>query len=258
MGGRSTRRRFSRSSFLGLPLAAVAAVAVAGCSVASGEANIPVPTFPTPAPGELAPGAEPIKIALPDDCAKLMSPEQVGALFGQVLGSVGAHTVRGVPEPSVGRTERVACTYRANGQDTAGDTEGPVLFQLNIGRYVDAGAAKRQWQLNGNAERADAASSKDLTVAGVPALLIGRPDESTLAMAYGVDTLTFVLPAAAPGQNRPATETLPDLAQRVLPALAPTQPPGSRPAASPASPAPAAPAAPEAGRPSAAGPAGTT
>lgn len=255
MGGRRTRRRSTRSSLLGLPLAALAVGVFAGCSVASGDSNIPVPTFPAVAEGP-TPGAEPVKIALPDDCARLMSAEQVGALFGQPLGSVGAQTVRGVPEPSVGRTERVACTYRANGQDTTGGSKGPVLFQVNIGRYVDAAGAKRQWQLNGNAERAGASSSKDLTVAGAPALLIERPDESTLALAYGVDTLTFVLPVAAPGQSRSAAESLPDLAQRILPGLAPTQPPGSRPTAapSPSNPPPATPA----GQPPAAAPAGTT
>lgn len=244
MGGRSTRRRYSRS-FLNLSVAALVAVTLAGCSAASGEPNIPVPTFPVPAAGEAAPGSEPIKIALPDDCARLMSTDQAGALFGQPLASVTAQTVRGVPEPSVGRTERVACTYRANGQDPANSAKGPVLYQLNIGRYGDAAGAKRQWQLNGNAERADARSSQDLTIAGAPAILIERADETTLALVYGVDTLTFVLPVAAPGQNRPAAETLPDLARRIIPALAPTQPRGSMPVPPPV-PGPV----PQAGRPS--------
>ncbi|MDN5919679.1 MAG: hypothetical protein L0I76_32040, partial [Pseudonocardia sp.] len=44
----------------------------------------------------------------------------------------------------------------------------------------------------------------------------------------------FVLPVSAPGQNRSAAETLPDLAKRILPALAPTQPAGSRPTPAPA------------------------
>lgn len=246
MGGRLTRRRSSRS-FLSLSLAVLVACALAGCSSASGDSTIPVPTFPVPAAGGSTPGAGPIKIALPDDCTRLMSADQAGALFGQALASVTAQTVRGVPEPSVGRTERVACTYRSNGQDAANSAKGPVLYQLNIGRYGDAAGAKRQWQLNGNAERADARSSQDLTIAGAPAVLIERADESTLALVYGVDTLTFVLPVAAPGQNRPAAETLPDLARRIIPALAPTQPPGSRPAVAPA-PTPA----PQADRPSAA------
>ena len=154
--------------------------------------------------------------------------------------------MRGVPEPSVGRTERVACTYRATGQ---GDT-GPVLYQLNVGRYTDATAASKQWRSNTNAERSDAASSKDLKVGDAPGVLVERPDEATLALVYGVDTLTFVLPQAAPGQTRPAAETLPDLAQRIIPALAPTQPPGSRPAAPAAPPAPpATPVRAAAGRP---------
>lgn len=244
MAGRSTRRTCSGALSL-LSLLVLAVAVLSGCSTASGDPSIAVPTFPTADPNRPAPGAEPVKIALPDDCARLMSVEQVGALFAQPLGAVSVKTVRGVPEPSVGRTERVACTYRLTGQ---GDT-GPVLYQLNIGRYTDAAAASRQWRSNTNAERADATSSTDLTVGDAPGVLVDRPDEATLALAYGVDTLTFVLPKATPGQTRPAGETLPDLAQRIIPALAPTQPAGSRTTA-PAAPAPpsATPAA-SAGRP---------
>jgi hypothetical protein len=245
MAGRSTRR--TRSGSLSLVAIAVLAVAIlTGCSTASGDTSISVPTFPPADPSRPAPGAEPIKIALPDDCSRLMSIEQAGALFAQPLGAVSVKTVRGVPEPSVGRTERVACTYSLTGQ---GDT-GPVLYQLNVGRYTDAAAASRQWQSNTNAERADATSSKDLRIGDSKAVLVERPDEATLAVVYGVDTLTFVLPQAAPGQTRPASETLPDLAQRVIPALAPTQPPGSRPAAPAAAPAaPSATPAAQSGRP---------
>lgn len=237
MAGRSTRRTRSGSSLL-LLLAVLAAAVLSACSTASGDPSIAVPTFPTADPSRPASGAEPVKIALPDDCARLMSVEQAGALFAQPIGAVTAKTVRGVPEPSVKRTERVACTYRLTGQ---GDT-GPVLYQLNIGRYTDAAAASTQWRSNTNAERGDATSSKDLKVGEAPGVLVDRPDESTLSLVYGVDTLTFVLPKASPGQTRPAAEALPDLAQRIIPALAPTQPPGSRPIAS----APAAPAQPPA------------
>jgi len=234
---------------------------LSGCGIASGDSGIAVPTFA--AEQSTAAGAdEPPPIALPTDCARLMDPEQAGALFGQVLGSVSVQTVRGVPEPSVNRTERTACTYRAGGQAFDGPgNRGPVLYQLNIGRYGDAASATRQWQLNTNAERSNAIASRDVTVGSVPGVLIERPDESTLALVYGVDTLTFVLPVAAPGQNRPASETLPDLAQRIIPALTPTQPPAAAPtppAATPAAtPEPAAPA-PQAGRAPAGGPTGTT
>ncbi|MFP5022070.1 hypothetical protein [Pseudonocardia phyllosphaerae] len=224
-----------------------------------------MPTFPSAAPGAPAPGAAPPKIALPDDCAQLLPTETAGALFGQTLGSVSSQTVRGVAEPSVDRTERTACTYRAGGQDQMtgrAKNTGPVLFELNIGRYGSAKSASTQWQLNANAERGDATGSKDLKIGAVPAVLIERPDETTMIAVYGVDTLTFVLPAEAPGQTRPAGQTLADLAQRIIPALTPTQPPGSRPAAP--APAPAAPAtsgavqsgesAPRAGAPEASGP----
>ena len=239
MGGDRLRRGASRLARVGGSLVVAAAILSACSSGGADQQNVPVPTFPAPAPGQSRPGSEPIKIALPEDCGKLLSVDQAGALFAQPLATVGAQTIRGVPEPSVGRTERVACTYRANGQDPrASTTDGPVLFQLNIGRYKSAAAARTQWQLNANAERSGARSSKDMTVADTPAVLISYGDQTTLSLPFGVDTLTFVLPAAAPGQTRPATGTLTDLAQRILPALAPTQPPGSRPAPPSVSPGP--------------------
>lgn len=275
MAGRSVRRTRSGTSLYPTPRArrrqaallagiALGAGVLSGCGIASGDAGIAVPTFAAGESDSAGSGAEPIPIALPTDCAKVMDPEQAGALFGQILGSVSVQSVRGVAEPSVNRTERTACTYRAGGQANAfgaARNSGPVLYQLNIGRYGDTATATRQWQLNTNAERSDAIGSRDITVGNVPGVLIERPDETTLALVYGVDTLTFVLPVSAPGQNRAAAETLPDLAQRILPALAPTQPPAARPTAAPAeptgTPAGGAPA-PQAGRAPAADPPGTT
>ncbi|MBN9755700.1 hypothetical protein Ae406Ps2_0410 [Pseudonocardia sp. Ae406_Ps2] len=237
---RPSRRR-GRSALAGILLTAV----LAGCGTASGDTGIAVPTFPAEQSGAAQAGRGPVPIALPTDCAQLMDPEQAGALFGQVLGSVSVQSVRGVPEAAVNRTERTACTYRAGGQTQAfggARNSGPVLFQLNIGRYTDAASAARQWQLNTNAERGSATASRDITVGSVPGVLVERPDETTLALVYGVDTLTFILPVAAPGQTRSAAETLPDLAQRIIPALTPTQPPSARPTPTtpPAAPAPRA------------------
>ncbi|WP_156819697.1 hypothetical protein [Pseudonocardia sp. HH130630-07] len=247
MTGRSVRRtrsgtsaqstrRTRRGRVALLAGALLATVVLAGCGTASGDPGIAVPTFSAEQSGAAGAGAEPVPIALPTDCGRLMDPEQAGALFGQIVGTVSVQSVRGVPEPAVNRTERTACTYRAGGQEQAfgARNNGPVLYQLNIGRYGDTASATRQWQLNANAERGDATASRDITVGTAPGVLIERPDETTLAMVYGVDTLTFVLPVSAPGQNRSAAETLPDLAQRIIPALTPTQPPSARPPAVPA------------------------
>ncbi|OLL70903.1 hypothetical protein Ae168Ps1_5406c [Pseudonocardia sp. Ae168_Ps1] len=271
MAGRSVRRTRSGTalqSFSATRRGRVALLAggalvgavLSGCATASGDPGIAVPTFAAEDSASAQSGSAPIPIALPTDCAQIMDPEQAGALFGQVLGSVSVQSVRGVPEPAVNRTERTACTYRAGGQEQAfggggARNSGPVLYQLNIGRYGDTASATRQWQLNANAERSDATASRDITVGTVPGVLIERPDETTLAMVYGVDTLTFILPVAAPGQNRPASETLPDLAQRILPALTPTQPPSARPEP-PATPAPGGPVS-QAGRPASGAPGAT-
>ncbi|GAA1396501.1 hypothetical protein GCM10009613_47820 [Pseudonocardia kongjuensis] len=255
----ATRLRRGRVALLAG--AALLTGVISGCGIASGDPGIAVPTFAAEESTVAGADGGPPPIALPTDCARLMDPEQAGALFGQVLGSVSVQSVRGVAEPAVNRTERTACTYRAGGQAFDGPgNRGPVLYQLNIGRYGDAASATRQWQLNTNAERSDATASRDITVGTVPGVLIERADQTTLALVYGVDTLTFVLPVAAPGQNRPAAETLPDLAQRIIPALTPTQPPTAEPPppATPSATPPAGGPAPQANRAPAGDVPGTT
>ncbi|WP_433507967.1 hypothetical protein ACQP04_16805 [Pseudonocardia halophobica] len=185
------------------------------CSTATGEESLPVPTFTESAAA--GSGAGPTKIALPDDCASLLGADDLGALFARPIGSTALRTIRGVPEPSVGRTERIGCRYSASGQGG-----GNTLLDINIGRYGDAAAAKRQWQLNTNAERSDG-QSRDLSIGAAPAVAVERGTETVLAVVYGVDTLTFVLPAAARAPGAPV-DRLVDLALRVLPKDGATQP----------------------------------
>jgi hypothetical protein len=206
---------------------ALAAAVLAGCATGPAEEPTAVPTFSATASG--APGASAPRIGLPEDCATLLSADDLGAIYGRPLGSTTLRTIRGIPEPSVGRTERIACQYRMSGPGG-----GAPLLDVNVGRYDDADAARRQWQLNTNAERSDG-QSQDLSIGTAPAVAITRRAETQLAVVYGVDTLTFVLPAAArlPG---PPVDRLVDLAQRMLPKDAPTQPtpPDATPAPAPA------------------------
>jgi hypothetical protein len=185
------------------------------CSTATGEEALPVPTFPASAAA--GSGAGPTKIALAEDCGTLLAPDDLGALFARPIGSTALRTIRGVPEPSVNRTERIGCRYSASGPGG-----GNTLLDINIGRYTDAAAAKRQWQLNTNAERSDG-RSRDLAIGAAPAVAVERGTETVLAVVYGVDTLTFVLPAAARAPGAPV-DRLVDLALRVLPKDGATQP----------------------------------
>jgi len=212
-------------------------LAATACSVGPADGQLPVPTFTrssSTAEGTAAP-----KIALPEDCTSYLAADDLGALLARPLGSTAVRTITGVPEPSVARVARVGCRYTASGQGG-----GATLLDINLGRYVDAAAAQRQWRLNTNAERSTG-QSRDLSIGTAPAVLIERRTETVLAVVFGVDTLTFILPAAARAPGAPA-DRLVDLAQRVLPknaASQPTPPPSPTPSPQPEAPPSTAPPA---------------
>jgi hypothetical protein len=139
-------------------------------------------------------------------------------LLGLPLDSVEVRTIVGVAEPSVGRTERVACRY--TGTAAAGPRRGRTLLDLNVSAYTDPGAAMKQWRVNSDAESGE---RRELPIGAASAVLVERPGESLLMVAHGTSNLTFVLPGAGslPVQ-RPPGDTLVDLALRVLPAVAPS------------------------------------
>lgn len=198
-----------------LLLATGLTAACAGASV--GSDRLPVPTFAAPGPTGPARGAGAGPAGkLPDDCARVLSADDLGALFAMPLGSVSLGTVRGVPEPSVGRTERLSCRYTGNGSPAP-------LLELNIGRYTDPISASDHWKLNSDAERAAGGVSRDVSIGSAPAVLVERGTETVLTVVYGVDMLTFVLPGNSAG-GRPAADALVDLALRALPPITATAP----------------------------------
>lgn len=160
---------------------------------------------------------------LPDDCARVLAGNDLGALFGLPLETVAVKTVIGAPAPAVGRTERIGCRYtRAGGRDN--------LLDLNVGSYTDDDAAARQWRTNVDAE--DGAHT-DVALGGARGVLVERPQEAVLMVANGSETLTFVLPERVRIRDLSAGDTLVDLALRVLPAVSQADPPPPMPSAVP-------------------------
>ncbi|MCW0215969.1 MAG: hypothetical protein OJJ54_21695 [Pseudonocardia sp.] len=200
---------------------AVLAAALSGCGLVNAQEpeRLPVPTFSESSSATASAGDGVVDEGLPDDCATLLSADDFAALGAQPVGSVTLRTVRGIPEPSVNRTERVACSYSG----TAGPAKARKLLDLNVGRYTDATAASKQWTLNTAAER-DGSPSRDLVLGSASAVLIERRTESVLAVVYGIDTLTFILPAQEPVAGKAPGDRLVDLALRVLPKVGATQP----------------------------------
>lgn len=184
----------------------------AGCAT-SGAVITPVPTFAVPAAdGSAGPGEADRTGAVPTECGDMLSAADLGALLGRPLDSVTVRTTIGVAEPSVGRTERVACRYTGTGASRG------VLLDINVARYSDAPAALKQWTTNVGVEDGD---RRDLSIGAAPAALFDRAGESVLMVTYDDDTLTFVLPEGPRPGDRPRGDVLVDLALRVLPVVGP-------------------------------------
>lgn len=199
-------------------------LALAGCS---GPEYLPVPTFPGPqvAVGGAGTGVVPGDAGLPDDCERVLPAADLVALLGLPLDSVAVRTTLGVPEPSVGRLERVACRYTG----TSGGVRGATLLELNAGRYVDDASATRQWRVNSAAE---GGARRGLPLGTAPGILIERPAEALFTVVNRDVALTMTLPASAPrAPGRSTADTLVDLALRVLATATPPQAPARPPAA---------------------------
>ncbi|MGE3284995.1 MAG: hypothetical protein AB7J32_02695 [Pseudonocardia sp.] len=201
-----------------VPVAAlVIGAVVAGCGGPS-PPEVPVPTFPAAAVADGVPAPGPDDPGIPDDCGRIMAPEDLVAVLGLPLGSVAVRTVVGVPEPSVGRVERVACRYTG----IAGRVEGVTLLEVNAGRYVDGDAAARQWTVN---VAAVDGPMQELRIGTAPAVVRVGPESSLLSVVYSDVAVTLALPPGAPdAPGHTTADTLSDLAVRVLANLVPAPP----------------------------------
>jgi hypothetical protein len=192
-------------------IAVVLVLAVAGCG-GPGQDGPSVPTFPSTdlAVGPAGVGTAEDEGVLPDDCARLITAEDLDALLGLPLDSVALRTTHHVGSPSVGRTERVACDY--GGQ---GSVHGQLL-QLDVSAYTDAQAAAAQWRLNSDAEDG---TRSDIPIGEASAVLVERRGEAVLRVVHGNANLAFVLPARKLPEGRSPRDVLVDLALRVLSAV---------------------------------------
>jgi hypothetical protein len=177
--------------------------------------ELPVPDFSTPAASAAPSTAAPARTTLlPTDCGQLLPGQpDMAALLGRPTGSVGVHTVRGVAAPSVRQLEKVSCSFTPQGSGR---------LTLTLGAFDDPTAAAVQRDRNIAAERSDTRSSAPAPLGIAQATLVEEQGKRLLMVAYERYTLTAALDdgVVPDGQAEPV---LTDLAQRVLPALVPTQ-----------------------------------
>jgi hypothetical protein len=195
---------------------AVIAMGAVGC--ASGPVVVPVPSFPTSSPTSTsAPPTREAGHLLPADCEQLVGRGELSALFALPLDSVTVQTVQGTPSPSVGRLERVTCTYTVS-RPAPQPVQG-VALQMTIGTYQDAGAAHDQHERNVADQRAGASSSVEPDLGAAAAALVDHPAETVLLTSF--DTITLDLDLTRRPGPLPPADLLTDLARRVLARLAP-------------------------------------
>jgi hypothetical protein len=219
------RRPVVKRRGAGIAAVLAAALLTGGCATAAGDEDaLPLPTFSESSAGTVSSSADAAadQGRLPDDCTRLLTVNDLGALFGLPLDSVAVRTTIGVPAPSVGRTERLACQYTRVGGERG------VLLDMNIGAYTDVGAAAKQWQLNADVEDG---AKEEVALGGARGMLVQRANESVLMVANGAETVTLVLPERVRIRDLSARDTLVDLVLRVLPVVTP-------PSATPPAPAP--------------------
>jgi hypothetical protein len=191
--------------------------ALAGCASGAGHSDYDetIPTFAAaPAPGahSAAPARETL---LPTDCTDLITGATMSALLGQPVDSVGVHTVLGQAAPAVSRLERVTCQYkRAANRGAVPDVE------LILAAYTTRPAADSQLTTNVAAERYQAQSAENLAIGSARAVLFAERGKNVLLVSSGRSSVSMTLQRGviAPNLTR---SVMVDLAQRVLPNLAP-------------------------------------
>ncbi len=196
------------------------ALVLAGATAcSSAPVVVPVPTFPSAEPSASATAAaRETGRLLPADCEELLGHDELTALLGLPLGSVAVRTVQGVPSPSVGRLERMTCTYTVS--PGAPPPQGVVL-EMVAGAYRDVGSARDQHERNVAVQQGGELSPARPELGSAAAALVHRDAEDVLLTSSDAITLDLTL-ADRPAPLPPA-DLLVDLARRVLARLVPDQ-----------------------------------
>jgi hypothetical protein len=193
---------------------------VVSCATACASApvDVPVPTFEpvSQTPARLS-AVEDTDDGLPADCAQLVGDDELSALLGLPVDSVTVRTVMGAPSPSVGRLERLSCTYTMS--VAVGPHPQGVVLRMTAGAYTDAAAAHDQHERN-MTDEGGGGSDEGRPELGIVAAGLAQHDADSMLLT-SLDRFTLDLDLPPRQGPLPPADLLVDLARRVLARLAP-------------------------------------
>jgi hypothetical protein len=192
---------------------------LAACSSGTELATPPIPAFP--GPGAAAPTSAPAprSTLIPTDCNQMLSKDELPNLLGLPIGALDVRALRDVPAPSVGRLERVTCTYTSTGGAGA-PSQGSQVLKLLASGYTTPEAAQAQVAVNNQVEQNSGVTGVDTPIGAASGTFFSDPDGPILVVAYKRVTLSLSLNRGSLSSDQ-ARSVLVDLAQRVLPVLVP-------------------------------------
>lgn len=175
----------------------VVAAAAVGCS-SGGDDPVAAPSSSAPAATSSAP-ASPTPTPtpnLPSGCDSLLPFTDMDQALGRPLFGE-TRSVRGVAQPSIGRTARLTCQY---GLPASGRGAAPV--EVGVSTYVDEKSATDRVAATvaGIRTGGGASSQSQVTVAGLPATVVGNRSSFTCVLAKGDRTIAVTVQRSTRGQ----------------------------------------------------------
>jgi hypothetical protein len=174
-----------------------ALVAAAGCtSDSSSPAAAPSPSSATATSASPSAPASASAAALPSGCESLLPFTDMDQALGRPLfGQTRA--VTGAAQPNIGRTGRLTCQY---GLPDGGRGTPPV--EVGVSTYVDAASASERVAATVAAIRTGggASSQSSVTVAGLPATVVGNRSSFTAVLAQEARTIVVTVQRSVRGQ----------------------------------------------------------
>lgn len=160
----------------------VAGLALVGCSAGDESGDSSATGSSATASGTTTTSATPTPapFVLPDNCSSLLTLEAIDAALGVRITGTTNYVV-GLPEPGIGRTGRVTCSYGVI--PNADGTSSPPLLQASVFTYDSVESAIGRVETVVTQGRNAGNRAVDVPVGDYPGVVIISVTEATLVVA---------------------------------------------------------------------------